>query len=163
GDIINGKYLVEAVIGQGGVGFVVRAQNLELDERVALKFLHPEMLAHKEIVARFAREAKAASSIRSEYVAMVFDVGTRANGTPYLAMEHLDGKDRSTVLAERGRLGPREAAEYAMQVCEALAVAHAKGVIHRDIKPDNLFVTTRSGMNFIKVLDFGISKTALTG
>jgi serine/threonine-protein kinase len=163
GDIINGKYLVEAVIGQGGVGFVVRAQNLELDERVALKFLHPEMLAHKEIVARFAREAKAASSIRSEYVAMVFDVGTMANGTPYLVMEHLDGKDLSTVLAERGRLGPREAAEYAMQVCEALAVAHAKGVIHRDIKPDNLFVTTRSGMNFIKVLDFGISKTALTG
>jgi serine/threonine-protein kinase len=163
GDIVNGKYLIEAVIGEGGVGIVIRAQNLELDERVALKFLRPEMLPHKEIVARFAREAKAASSIRSEYVAMVFDVGMMGNGTPYLVMEHLDGKDLSTVLQERGRLGPREAAEYAMQVCEALAVAHAKGVIHRDIKPDNLFVTTRSGMNLIKVLDFGISKTALTG
>jgi serine/threonine protein kinase len=163
GDIINGKYLIEAFIGEGGVGLVAAAQNIELDERVALKFLRPEMLVQTDIVARFMREAKAACSIKSEYVASVYDVGTMADGAPFLVMEYLEGKDLGSVILQRGTIGYREATEYVMQTCEALAVAHAKGVVHRDIKPENLFLTSRAGMSVIKVLDFGISKAALTG
>ena len=163
GDVVNGKYIVESLLGEGGVGVVVAARNIELDEPVALKFLRPEILGKAEIVARFMREAKAACSIKSEYVANVYDVGTMPDGAPFLVMEHLEGKDLGSVIEERGQLGYREATEYIMQTCEALAVAHAKGVIHRDIKPENLFLTSRAGMNVIKVLDFGISKAALTG
>jgi len=163
GDVIAGKYLVEAYIGEGGVGLVVAARNQELGERVALKFLRPEMLARTDIVARFMREAKAACSIKSEYVAAVYDVGIMGDGAPFLVMEHLEGQDLGRVIEERGHLGYREATEYLMQACEALAVAHAKGVVHRDIKPENLFLTTRAGMNVVKILDFGISKAALTG
>jgi len=163
GDVVNGKYRVEKVIGEGGVGIVFAARNIELDERVALKFLKPEMLAQTDIVARFLREAKAACSIKSEYVASVYDVGSLPDGAPFFVMEHLEGEDLGSVVQNRGSLGYRETTEYMMQVCEALAVAHAKGVVHRDIKPENLFLTSRSGMNLVKVLDFGISKAALTG
>ncbi|MBS2019188.1 MAG: protein kinase [Deltaproteobacteria bacterium] len=163
GDVINGKYRVEEVIGEGAVGTVFSARNIELDERVALKFLKPEMLAQPDVVARFLREAKAACSIKSEYVATVYDVGTLPSGAPFIVIEYLEGKDLGSVVQQRGSLGYRETTEYMMQVCEALAVAHAKGVVHRDIKPENLFLTSRAGMNVVKVLDFGISKAALTG
>jgi serine/threonine-protein kinase len=163
GEVINGKYLIESFLGEGGVGVVAAALNIELDEPVALKFLRPEMLAQPEIVARFMREAKAACRIKSEYVANVYDVGTQPDGAPFLVMEHLVGEDLGTVVSKRGQLGYREATEYVMQTCEALAVAHAQGVVHRDIKPENLFLTSRAGMSVVKVLDFGISKAALTG
>ena len=164
GVVVNGKYLVGNVIGEGGVGIVYEAQNLELDEKVALKCLRPEVLVDTAMVARFAREAKAAASIKSEYVATVHDVGTMQDGAPYMVMELLDGKDLGAVVQERGVLGPRASTEYALHVCEALAVAHAKGIVHRDIKPENLMLTERTGgMRIVKVLDFGISKAALTG
>jgi len=163
GEIINGKYLIESLLGEGGVGIVAAARNIELDERVALKFLRPEMIGQTEIVARFMREAKAACSIKSEYVATVFDVGSLPDGSPFLVMEYLEGSNLGEVVEARGTLGCREAAEYIMQACEGLAVAHAKGVVHRDIKPENLFLTSRAGMSIIKVLDFGISKAVLTG
>ncbi len=164
GALVNGKYLVGPVLGEGGVGIVYEAQNLELDEKVALKCLRPQMLVDTAMVARFAREAKAAASIKSEYVATVYDVGTMSDGAPYMVMEFLDGKDLGAVIHERGVLTSRAATEYALQVCEALAVAHAKGIVHRDIKPENLMLTERAGgMRIVKVLDFGISKTALTG
>jgi serine/threonine-protein kinase len=163
GDVINGKYVIESFLGEGGVGVVAGARNIELDERVALKFLRPEMLAQPEIIARFMREAKAACSIKSEYVANVYDVGTQPDGSPFLVMEFLEGSDLGSVVEERGIFDVREAAEYVMQTCEALAVAHAKGIVHRDIKPENLFLTSRAGMSVVKVLDFGISKANLTG
>jgi serine/threonine-protein kinase len=145
------------------VGVVAAAQNLELDERVALKFLRPEMLAQPDVVARFKREAKAACSIKSEHVCPVFDVGTTSDGQPYLVMEFLEGRNLDAIVREAGHLGYREATEYVMQACEALAVAHARGIVHRDVKPENLFLTKRAGLNSVKVLDFGVSKTALTG
>jgi serine/threonine-protein kinase len=164
GVVVNSKYLVGEIIGEGGVGIVYAAQNLELDEKVALKCLRPEMLIDPAIVARFAREAKAAASIKSEYVATVHDVGTMPDGSPFMVMEFLEGKDLGAVMQEQGVLGPRAASECALQVCEALAVAHAKGIVHRDIKPENLMLTERTGgMRIVKVLDFGISKAALTG
>jgi eukaryotic-like serine/threonine-protein kinase len=164
GAILDGKYLVGQLIGSGAFGLVYEATNLELDEKVALKVMRPEIGADVKMVARFAREAKAAAAIRSEYVATVYDVGTGRDGLPYIVMEYLAGKHLGTIVEESGPMQPRAAVEYALQLCEALAVAHSKRIVHRDIKPENLFLAERAGgMPIIKVLDFGISKAALTG
>src|SRR5208283_1572939 len=156
GDIVNGKYRIEGVIGEGGVGVVVSAQHLELDERVALKFLKADALGDAGLVGRFAREAKAAVSIKSEHVARILDVGTLGkDGSPFIVMEYLDGADLRTALQLYGKFSVSDTAEYALHVCEALAMAHANGIIHRDIKPDNLFLTTNPqmpGMKSVKVL-----------
>jgi serine/threonine-protein kinase len=164
GSIVGGKYEVLGLLGDGGMGFVVAARHLELGEVVALKFLRPEALKNPEVVARFAREARASAKIKSEYVARVFDVGTLPDGAPFIVMEHLEGEDLATLLEQRGALPVKVAVEYVMHVCEALAAAHALGIVHRDIKPENLFLARRTqGMDVVKVLDFGISKVALTG
>jgi serine/threonine-protein kinase len=146
------------------MGFVFSATHVELGEKVALKFLRPECTSNEELVGRFAREARASVKIKSEYVARVFDVGTLPDGVPFIVMEYLEGKDLFEVVREQGPLPIKLSVEYVMQACEALAVAHANGVVHRDIKPENLFLTQRAqGMDIVKVLDFGISKVALTG
>jgi serine/threonine-protein kinase len=165
GDVVAGKYEVIQLLGSGGMGFVVAARHLELDEKVALKFLRSECLANRELVARFAREARASVKIKSEYVARVFDVGTMPkDGAPFIVMEYLEGKDLCAMVGEQGPQPIRNTAEHIMQACEALASAHAIGIVHRDIKPENLFLTRRAhGVDMIKVLDFGISKVALTG
>ena len=163
GTLLQGKYLVGEVIGLGAFGIVYEAKNIELDEKVALKMIRPDVAVDAGMVRRFAREAKSAAVIKSEYVASVYDVGMHGED-PYIVMEYLEGKDLAAILEESGRMDARSAVEYALQVCEALAVAHAKGIIHRDIKPENLLLTERSGgMRIVKVLDFGISKAALTG
>lgn len=162
GDVIAGKYEVIARIGAGAMGQVFSALHRELGERVALKFLRREALAHPELVQRFALEARAAARIRSEHVARVFDVGALPNGIPYIVMELLQGETLSDLLVKRGAMPPEVAVDFALHVCEALASAHAKGVVHRDIKPDNLFlVRNGSGPQTIKVLDFGVSKLGL--
>lgn len=164
GAVLDGKYVVGRIIGAGAVGVVFEAKNVELDETVAIKCLRPEMLVDAAVVARFAREAKASAALKSEYVATVHDVGTTPEGVPYIVMEYLDGKDLGAILTESGVFDPRTAVELALHVCEALAIAHAKGIVHRDIKPENLLLAERAGgMRVVKVLDFGISKMALTG
>lgn len=164
GEIVDEKYEVVELVGVGGVGFVVSAKHIELGEKVVLKLLRPEMLGNPEVGARFAREAHACAKIKSEHVARVFDVGTLPEGAPFIVMEYLDGMDLERILANQGRLPIRTAVEYIMQACEALAAAHAAGIVHRDIKPENLFLTQLTrGIDVIKVLDFGISKVALTG
>jgi serine/threonine protein kinase len=162
GDIIADKYEVVGVLGAGGVAYVISALHLELGEMVALKFLRPESLIHDEVVARFASEARAVARIKSEHVAHVFDVGAMPDGAPFIVMEYLEGKDLAVVLSERGRLPAKLAVDYVLQACEALACAHAGGIVHRDIKPENLFLTQAAGsVEVVKVLDFGISKSAL--
>jgi predicted Ser/Thr protein kinase len=159
GAILAGKYRVEKVLGVGGMGVVVAATHLQLEERVALKFLTADALQSGEAVARFAREARAAVKIKSEHVARVIDVGTLETGAPYMVMEYLDGSDLAAVLRTRGALPVEEAVEYVLQACEALAEAHVLGIVHRDLKPANLFLIRRAdGTASIKVLDFGISK-----
>jgi serine/threonine-protein kinase len=159
GDLIASKFKVEQVLGAGGVGVVVAARHLQLDERVALKFLLPEAVRNEVDVARFCREAQAAVRLRSEHVARVIDVGTLENGSPYMVMEYLTGRDLGDVLDEHGPLPAEEAVDYVLQACEAIAEAHSVGFIHRDIKPSNLFLTERSdGSPLVKVLDFGIAK-----
>jgi serine/threonine-protein kinase len=133
--------------------------HLQLDERVAIKFLLPDALANPEAVARFGREARAAVKIKSEHVARVTDVGTLENGAPYMVMELLRGHDLSAALRESGAMPVHLAVQYVLQACEALAEAHAVGIVHRDLKPANLFLTSRADGSFcVKVLDFGISK-----
>ena len=160
GDVLAGKYRVEAVLGVGGMGIVVQARHLDLDEKVALKFLLPQAVQSKEATERFVREAKAAVRLRSEHVARVRDVGKLDNGAPYMVMEFLDGSDLSRAVQEKGALSIDESVAFVLQACEAIGEAHSLGIIHRDLKPQNLFVTRRvDGRPLVKVLDFGISKS----
>jgi tRNA A-37 threonylcarbamoyl transferase component Bud32 len=162
GDILAGKYRVDRVLGVGGMGVVVAAHHLHLDERVAIKFLLPETLTNADAVMRFAREARAAVKIKSEHVARVTDVGTLETGAPYMVMEYLEGEDLANWLLTKGPLPLEQAVDFLLQACEAIAEAHSIGIIHRDLKPANLFVAQLpGGVSSVKVLDFGISK--LTG
>ncbi|MDB4993764.1 MAG: serine/threonine protein kinase [Myxococcaceae bacterium] len=159
GDILAGKYKVERVLGVGGMGVVVAARHMQLDQRVALKFLLPHSLLKSTVVARFEREARAAVRLRSEHVARVIDVGTMESTAPYIVMEFLEGKDLGDLIEQGGPLPVQVAVDYLLQACEAVAEAHSLGIVHRDLKPRNLFVTTRvDGRPLVKVLDFGISK-----
>src|SRR5262245_59860123 len=159
-EIIAGKYRVERIIGRGGMGIVVAAWHLELDQRVALKFLMPELAERGDSAERFRREARAAARIKSEHVVRVLDVGNWEGNAPYMVMEYLDGRDLGSELRERGSLAIKECVDYLLQAIEAVAEAHALGIVHRDLKPEHLFLSRRvDGSRAVKVLDFGISKT----
>jgi eukaryotic-like serine/threonine-protein kinase len=163
GEVIDDKYRVDRVIGAGGMGVVVQATHLQLEQRVAIKLLLPQMAVTAEVIARFAREAKAAAKVQGEHVARVMDVGELDNGTPFMVMEYLEGADLAHVVESRGALPVQEAVGYVLQATEAIAAAHALGIVHRDLKPANLFLARKpDGSSVLKVLDFGISK-ALTG
>jgi serine/threonine protein kinase len=164
GDTLAAKYRVEKCLGTGGMGTVVAARHLELEQRVAIKLMHPHLAEHPESVTRFLREGQAAGRLRSDHVARVLDVGRLENGAPYLVMEYLEGKDLDTLTDEHGALSLEKAATYLLQACEAVAEAHAAGIVHRDLKPSNLFLTLDPyGQPKIKVLDFGISKLSQEG
>ena len=159
GSVVAGKYRIERVLGQGGMGYVVAATHLDLGTPVALKFLHPHMLENRDVVDRFKREARASAQLRGENVCRVSDVGTTENGQPFMVMELLQGQDLNSMLRERGPLQPMVVAEIMLQTCLALAEAHMIGIVHRDVKPGNLMLTTRpDGTMCIKVLDFGVAK-----
>jgi serine/threonine protein kinase len=159
GEIVGGKYRVERTLGSGGMGIVVAATHIELERPVALKFLLPRVLERRDVVARFAREARAVAQLQSEHVARVLDVGALEDGAPYIVMEYLEGEDLAQVLASEGPLACDRAAGYVLEASEAIAEAHALGIIHRDLKPANLFLARRrGGPPAIKVLDFGLSK-----
>lgn len=160
GQVLAGKYRIERVLGEGGMGVVVAAHDIGLERRVAIKFLLPDFARHPEATQRFMREARAAAKIQSEHVARVIDVSTLENGAPYMVMEFLEGSDLAQVLEAGGPLPIEDVALYVIQACEALAEAHAHGIVHRDLKPANLFLAQQAGgSRKIKVLDFGISKT----
>ena len=163
GDVIAGKFRVDAVLGEGGMGVVVAATHLQLRETVALKFLRRELCKLPNVVARFAQEARAAAKLKSEHVARVLDVGITDDGTPFYVLEHLEGRDLGMVLADQGRLPIKTAVEYIIHACDGLAEAHVRGIVHSDIKPENLFVVDRDGWQQIKILDFGISKVGISG
>lgn len=160
GQQLAGKYRVEREIGAGSMGVVVEAWHIELDQRVAIKFLYPEFASNREGAERFRREARASAGIESEHVAKVLDIGTLDEGhTLYYVMEFLRGHDLSRELALHGPLPVRKAVDYVLETCDALEEAHAKGIVHRDLKPANLFLVERpNGGQMVKVVDFGISK-----
>jgi len=160
GEMLAGKYRVERVLGSGGMGVVVAAVHVQLEQRVAIKFVRDEALGNTDAVQRFLREARAAVKLKSEHAAKVLDVGTLESGAPYMVMEYLEGSDLGAVLADHGTLTVQAAAEWIVQACEAIAEAHAMGIVHRDIKPQNLFLAKSvGGQAQIKVLDFGVSKS----
>ncbi len=160
GQVVAGKYSVDRVIGAGGMGVVVAATHLELNQVVALKFMQPSALANGEASARFLREARAVARLKSEHVGRVLDLGRLDSGAPYIVMEHLDGQDLDRLVATKGPLPVDVATDYLLQALEAVAEAHAVGIVHRDLKPANLFLThAPGGTPCVKVLDFGVSKS----
>ena len=166
GDIIDGKYQIERVIGEGGMGCVARAYHLLLRAPVALKFMNPQFMTFPGAVERFINEGIASKKIRSDHVVPVEDVGKLAGGAPYLVMPCLEGVDLAELLARDGTPGlpiPR-AIHFVLQVLRGLQAAHAAGIIHRDMKPSNCFVVKNDGVpDFVRILDFGISKVVEPG
>jgi eukaryotic-like serine/threonine-protein kinase len=162
GEVIDGKYRIARLLGEGGMGAVYEGENVRIRRRVAIKMLHPDVSTQTDVVKRFEREAQAAALVGSEHICDVFDFGVLADGTSYMVMEYLEGETLSGRISHYGRLTPAQSIPIILQVLEALGAAHAAGIIHRDLKPDNIFILPqRSGIrDFIKILDFGVSKFA---
>jgi eukaryotic-like serine/threonine-protein kinase len=160
GTLLAGRYRIQDLIGEGGMGTVYTATHVEIEKQVAVKVLHPIYGRMPDVVSRFRAEARAASRIGHPHIVEVFDSGTTDDGSIYFVMEHLTGVDLAEVLDNEERLGVDRAIRIATQVCEAVAAAHESGIIHRDLKPENIFLVTREGdPDFVKVLDFGIAKS----
>lgn len=159
-ELVGGKYRLVRQLGQGGMGSVWEARN-PLERRFAIKFLLPELAESPQIRQRFEREARAAAAIESEHVVDVFDFGVTEASEPFIVMEYLKGEDLGHVLAREGRLSVPRTTELVRQAATGLHEAHLAGVIHRDLKPQNLFVTPREdGTELCRVLDFGVAKLA---
>lgn len=145
GDVLLGKYRLDAELGRGGMGIVFRAEQLALERGVAIKVLHSELAQQPGVRERFLREGKAASRIPGEHVVRILDVDTLPGGTPFLVMELLEGDDLSFVRQRNSPLPPATAIDYLLQACDAIGRAHERGVVHRDLKPANLFLATAVG------------------
>jgi eukaryotic-like serine/threonine-protein kinase len=155
-----GKYRIDELIGSGGMGNVVRASHLHLHQSVAIKILLPELAQSESTKQRFLREAQATVKLKSEHSARVMDVGMTPEGLPFMVMEYLDGNDLNQILRHHGPQVPSIVVDLMLQACEGIAEAHALGIVHRDVKPSNFFITRRpDGSMLLKILDFGISKT----
>jgi serine/threonine-protein kinase len=165
GDLIDDKYRIVRLIGEGGMGAVYEGENTRIHRRVAIKVLHANVAGMADVVARFEREAQAAGRIGSEHIVEVLDLGTLASGDRYMVMEFMDGDSLSQRIRQRGRVQPLELYPIARQLLDALAAAHGAGIVHRDLKPDNVFLlrSRRGQPDFVKLLDFGISKFAGSG
>jgi serine/threonine protein kinase len=159
GQLLDGNYEVLRVIGEGGMGKVYEARHTRLHtKRFAVKLLHHELAREPEVVTRFQREAEAASALTHPNVVGVYDVNTSADGRPYIVAELLEGEELGKYLDRLGKLPVAEAVHIVRQVCRALGAAHACGIVHRDVKPENIFLAGPQAT--VKVLDFGISKVA---
>jgi serine/threonine-protein kinase len=160
GQIIDAKYKVIRLIGEGGMGTVYEGENMRIARRVAIKVLHAQVAAMSDFVARFEREARAVARIGSQYVCDVLDLGDLPNGDRYIVMEYLDGISFEDRLTERGKLTPAQLAPIAFELLEGLGTMHVAGVIHRDLKPANVFLSRTSGGRgeVVKILDFGVAK-----
>lgn len=156
--IAGGRYVLRSLVGHGGMGAVYAAEHVGLGKRVAVKFVDPEFATDEQVVARFAREARAMSAVESAHIVSVFDAGTE-EGRPYLVMELLRGEDLGERLRRERRVPVDEAMHVAAQVLKGLGRAHAAGIIHRDLKPDNVFLVKHDlDPLFAKIVDFGVSK-----
>ena len=158
------KYEIVRVIGRGGMGTVYEALNTTIGKRVAMKFVDAETAQSKESIARFQREAEAASAVESAHIVEIFDSGVADDGIPYIVMELLRGEDLGHRIKRCGRLEIGEAVHIVAQILRGLHRAHEAGIVHRDLKPDNIFLVDRDDdQSFAKILDFGISKVQRQG
>jgi eukaryotic-like serine/threonine-protein kinase len=159
GTTLSGRYQIIRPIGEGGMGIVYEAQHVLIEKRVALKVLRDDFSRRPEVVERFRQEAKSASRIGHEHIVDISDFGETPNGQSYFVMEFLEGEDLANVLAREGTLPAHRAVRIALQCCKALGAAHGKGIVHRDMKPENIFLIAREGNDdFVKIVDFGIAK-----
>src|SRR4051812_3059220 len=162
GTTIAGRYLVERLIGQGGMGSVWAGRHITLDQLVAIKFVHPRLAGSAEALRRFDTEAKAAARIKSRHAVAVYDHGITESGQPYIVMEYLEGESLEQSITRRGKLPLYEVAEIVQQAARALHAAHQAGIVHRDLKPDNIFLARDGEAGTrgysVKLLDFGIAK-----
>src|SRR5689334_12656070 len=164
GTTLGDAYQVVRMVGEGGMGKVYEARHTRLsNKRFAVKMLHPEYARQPEVVARFQREAEAASGIAHPNVLDVYDVHHTEDGRPYMVGEFLEGEEFGDFLERAGKIPAGLAAHIARQICQALGAAHARGIIHRDMKPENVFLTGPLGHPTVKVIDFGISKVGDAG
>ena len=163
GQIIGGRYRVEKIIGQGGFGAVYMAQHIATGDQLAIKVLRTDVEGASDVVARFRQEAKATSRLKHPNTVRVFDFGQMDDGNLFLAMEFLDGKTLTDVMRAEGPLAPERLVKIGVQVLKSLSEAHSKGLVHRDLKPDNIFIQNIHGEpDFVRVLDFGIAKSLAT-
>lgn len=167
GDVIDGKYRLERTLGIGGMGIVYEAHHIELEVRRAIKIMQPPTgndtgtdNVDPSAQVRFLREARAAARIVSEHVAHVYDVGVLESGERYMVIEYLSGTDLERLVRKRGPLSADKAVAYVLQACSGISEAHKLGIIHRDIKSSNLFLTESE---VIKVIDWGLAKQTLNG
>jgi serine/threonine protein kinase len=166
GQIVEGKYRIVRLIGEGGMGAVYEGENVRIKRRVAIKVLHAATATNAEAVQRFEREAQAAGRIGSDHILEVLDLGTLPNNDRFMVMEFLDGEPLSARIQRKGKIEPRELVTLSKQVLAGLAAAHSAGIIHRDLKPDNIFILKEKAgqLDYVKIIDFGISKfQALAG
>lgn len=159
GTVLDNKYELVSVLGEGGMGAVYEAQHRLINRRLAVKFLHPQYADNEEVVTRFQREAQAAAKIGHENIIEITDMGTTKEGAPYIVMEYLEGTDVKGLIEEEGIQSVPGAANIMVQALSALQAAHDAHIIHRDLKPENIFLISKSSNpNYVKLLDFGISK-----
>ncbi len=159
GRTIDGRYQVEGVLGQGGMGVVYKAKHVVLGKALAIKVLKADVSRDQEIIARFRQEAQSASGIGSQHIIDISDFGQLSDGSTYFVMEMLDGRELTKVIENDRPIPPERVVNVAKQLCDALGAAHERGIVHRDMKPDNVFLIKRGNTkDFVKVLDFGIAK-----
>jgi eukaryotic-like serine/threonine-protein kinase len=161
GQVLAGRYRIVSLLGSGGMGSVYRAEHVHMQKSVAVKILHRHMTTNREVVARFEQEAVAAGRIEHPNVTAALDFGKLDDGSFYLALEYVEGKNLGDVL-DLGAMAPERALWIARQIADGLAAAHAAGIVHRDLKPDNVLLVDRDGVtDLVKMLDFGIAKLHL--
>ena len=158
GTVLAGRYEVIQRIGEGGMGLVYEGLHRDIDRRVAIKVLRDDLSRRPDVVERFRQEAKSATRIGHENIVDVFDFGETLYGASYFVMEFLEGEDLANVLGRDGTLPLSRATDIVMQCCDALGATHRKGIVHRDMKPENIFLTFRDRPDFVKIVDFGIAK-----
>jgi serine/threonine-protein kinase len=158
GRTLNNRYLVQKKIGEGGFGAVFEGKQVATGREVALKVLHPHNVSDSTVVARFRREAEACSRLRNSHTVTIYDFDETSDGILYLVMELCRGRSLQQIQKTEGPVPPARALAILQQIADALGEAHAQGLVHRDMKPENVMVETRDGEDFVKVLDFGIAK-----
>ena len=158
GDVLADRYRILRRLGKGGMGEVFLGEHLAIERKVAIKTLSSNMVDRPELADRFLKEAKTASRVRHPNIVDITDFGHTDRGAPFFVMEYLEGEDLKSVLRREGALAWPRVREIGLQICAALSAAHAQGVVHRDMKPDNVFLVRQAAGELVKVLDFGIAK-----
>ncbi|MFO0680747.1 MAG: serine/threonine-protein kinase [Sandaracinus sp.] len=159
GRTLDGRYRVEAVLGEGGMGLVYRAKHAMLNKSLAIKVLKPEVSKDTEVMQRFQQEAQSATAIGSPHIIDISDFGSLPDGSTYFVMEFLDGVSLTKALELEHPMRTERVVRVAKQICDALGAAHERSIVHRDMKPDNIYLVKRGHeTDFVKVLDFGIAK-----